>query len=60
MWWEYVIAAIVAAIVIYGFAVLAGFETRVLTRKTDRTAEQMYPDYAGGRKRRWHRDAGQR
>lgn len=55
MWWEWVIAAIVVAIVIYSFAALAGFETRVLTRKTDRTAEQMYPNYAG-RKRRWHRD----
>ena len=54
MWWEYVIAVIVVAIAIWGFASLTGFETRVLSRKTDRTAEQMYPDYAG-RKRRWHR-----
>jgi hypothetical protein len=55
MWWEYVIAAIVVAIAIYSFVVLAGFETRLLSRKTDRTAEQMYPNYAG-RKRRRHRD----
>ena len=54
MWWEYVIAVIVVAIAIWGFASLTGFGTRVLSRKTDRTAEQMYPDYAG-RKRRWHR-----
>ena len=59
MWWEYVIAAVVVAIAIYSFAALAGFETRVLTRKTDRKAEQMYPNFAG-RKRRWRRDRGQR
>jgi hypothetical protein len=59
MWWEYVIAAIVVAVVIYSFAALAGFETRILTRKTDRTAEQMYPDFAG-RKHRRHRDREQR
>ncbi len=52
MWWEYVIAVIVVAIAIWGFASLAGFETRILSRKTDRTAEQMYPDYAGSKRRR--------
>ncbi len=56
MWWEYVIAVIVVAVAIYGFASLAGFETRVLTRKTDRSAEQMYPNYAGRKRRKRHRD----
>jgi hypothetical protein len=31
---------------IYSFAVLTGFEKRVLTRKTDRRAEDMYDQYA--------------
>lgn len=53
MWWEYIVIAAVLALGGYGFMVLVGFQTRTLTRRTDRTAESMYRDYADtGRKRR--------
>lgn len=47
MWWEYVIIVAVLALGIYGFYTMVGFETRVLSRRTDRTAESMYADNAG-------------
>lgn len=47
MWWQYVIIAGVVIFGVYGFITLTGFETRLLTRRTDRTAENMYGDYAG-------------
>jgi hypothetical protein len=31
---------------VYAFAVLTGFEKRVMTRRTDRRAEDMYDQYA--------------
>jgi hypothetical protein len=31
---------------VYGFITLTGFETRLLSRRTDRTAESMYGGYA--------------
>lgn len=46
MWWLYVIVAAVLLFGIYAFLTLAGFETRVLSRRTTRTAEDMYPNYA--------------
>ena len=50
MWWEYIIVAAVLLFGIYAFATLTGFETRLLSRRTSRTAESMYDNYAGGRK----------
>jgi type II secretory pathway component PulL len=46
MWWQYLIMAVVVIVVVYGFVSLTGFQTRRLTRKTDRTAEDMYDSYA--------------
>ena len=46
MWWLYVIVAAVLLFGIYAFLTLAGFETRVLSRRTTRTAESMYSSYA--------------
>lgn len=47
MWWmDDIVVPAVLLLGIYGFLVLIGFRTRMLTRKTDRTAESMYPNYA--------------
>lgn len=46
MWWQYIIIAAVILFGIYGFLTLTGFETRVLSRRTSRRAEDLYPRYA--------------
>lgn len=46
MWWQYIIFAAVLVFLVYCFRVIVGHRTRLLTRKTDRTAESMYRDYA--------------
>jgi hypothetical protein len=55
MWWEYIIIALVLIAGIYAFKQFVGFETRVLSRKTTRKAEDMYGNYAD-RGRRARRD----
>jgi hypothetical protein len=59
MWWQILIGAAVLIVVVYGFICLTGFETRMLTRRTDRTAEDMYDAYAEP-VRKQRRYAGQR
>jgi hypothetical protein len=55
--WLYVIVAAVLLFGIYAFLTVAGFETRVLSCRTTRTAEDMYPNYADSqRKQRRHAD----
>jgi hypothetical protein len=46
VWWQYIIIAAVLVLGIYAFLVFTGFETRTLSRRTARTAEDMYPGYA--------------
>ena len=46
MWWQYIIIAAVILFGIYGFLVLTRFETRNLSRRTKRTAADVYPSYA--------------
>ena len=46
MWWQYLIGAVVVIVAVYAFVSLTRFQTRGLTRKTDRTAEDMYDSYA--------------
>jgi hypothetical protein len=46
VWWQYIIIAAVILLGIYGFLVFTGFETRNLSRRTDRTAAGLYPNYA--------------
>ena len=60
MWWEYIIVAAVLLFGIYAFATLTGFETRLLSRRTSRTAESMYGNYAGSARdqRRYARQHG--
>lgn len=47
MWWVDVVVAVLFLFGIYGFATLVGFNTRRLTRRSDRRAEDMYDQYAG-------------
>lgn len=55
MWWEYVIIAAVLLFGIYAFLTLTGFETQVLSRRTNRKAESMYSNYADpSRRQRRH------
>jgi type II secretory pathway component PulL len=60
MWWQYLIMAVVVIVVVYAFVSLTGFQTRRLTRKTDRTAEDMYDSYAdpAGKQRGYARKRG--
>ena len=46
MWWQILIGAVVLIAVVYAFLSLVRFQTRGLTRKTDRTAADMYGSYA--------------
>jgi hypothetical protein len=46
MWWIYIVMPILFALGIYGFLSWAGVQKRFLTRKTDRTAESMYDEFA--------------
>ncbi|HEY1644720.1 MAG TPA: hypothetical protein VGG35_28930 [Streptosporangiaceae bacterium] len=46
MWWQYIIIVLGLAFLAYAVALIAGFQTRILTRKTDRRAEDLYPGYA--------------
>ncbi len=45
-WWEIILFFAAVAFAIYGFASIVGFRTRTLTRPTDRTAENMYDNFA--------------
>jgi hypothetical protein len=60
MWWQYIILAAVLVLLLYCFRVIVGHRTRLLTRKTDRTAEDMYDSYADSnrKQRRFARDRG--
>lgn len=48
MWWEYVIIAGLLVFGGYAFVSLVRFRTEMMTRKTDRTAEDLYDRYADG------------
>ena len=52
MWWldDIVIPALLI-FAVYCFVAVVGFRTRMLTRKTARTAESMYPLYADSLKK---------
>lgn len=65
-WWETLLFFAAVIVAIWGFASLVGFRTRSLTRRTDRTAEQMYDQFADSPRRQrkyarqhggeWHND----
>jgi hypothetical protein len=55
VWWEYIIIAAVLLFGIYAFLTLTGFETQILSRRTNRRAESMYSSYADpSRRQRRH------
>ena len=60
MWWIYIIVVVVLLFGIYAFLVLIGFEKRFLSRKTSRTAESMYDNYADSdrKQRRYAKEHG--
>jgi hypothetical protein len=58
MWWEYVIAAVVVIIAVYGFISLVKVQTHRVSDKTDNTAEDVYDRY-GESSRQRHRYARQ-
>jgi hypothetical protein len=50
----YVVVAALLIFGVYAFLALTGFEKRLMTRKTYRLAEDLYPAYGDQRrKRRW-------
>ncbi|HMD94199.1 MAG TPA: hypothetical protein VKG80_16335 [Trebonia sp.] len=54
MWWIYIVVVALLILGVYGFCAIVGFETRWLTRKTDRRAEDLYDRYADSpRHRHW-------
>jgi hypothetical protein len=46
VWWEAVLFFAVVIFAIYAFASIVGLRTRTFTRPTDRTAQDMYDNYA--------------
>ena len=59
MWWQYVIAAVVLIIAVYGFVSLVKVQTHRVSDKTDNTAGDVYDRYAES-PRQQHRYARQR
>jgi hypothetical protein len=61
VWWQYIIIAAVLVLGIYAFLIFTGFETRTLSRRTARTAEDMYPGYADSlrKQRRYAKQHGE-
>lgn len=45
-WWEALLFFAVVILAIWGFVSIVGVETRFFTRRTDRTAEDMYDEFA--------------
>jgi hypothetical protein len=62
-WWGYALFLLAVAVAMWGFLSLVGVRTRWLSRKTDRTAEDLYPGYADSLRKqrryaRQHRTTG--
>ena len=59
MWLDFAIVALFV-VGIYCFAVLTGWQTRLLSRRTKRRAEDMYDQYAGSprQQRRFAKEHG--
>jgi hypothetical protein len=60
VWWLDIIVILLLVFGIWGFLTLIGVQTRFFTRKTTRTAESMYDEYADspGKQRRYAREHG--
>jgi hypothetical protein len=59
-WWGYILFALAVVLAIKGFLALIGVETRWVTRRTYKTAEDVYPDYADSprKQRQYAREHG--
>lgn len=59
-WWEALIFIAAVILAIWGFLSMVGLETRFWTRRTDRTAKDMYGEFADSpvKQRRYARDRG--
>ncbi len=61
MWWlDDIIIPVLLIVGVCCFLLLVGFRTRMLTRRTNRTAENMYDNYADSvkKQRKYARDHG--
>jgi hypothetical protein len=60
MWWVNILIPALLILGVYCFLVVVGFRTRLLTRKTNRTAESMYDSYADSprKQRKYAKDHG--
>jgi len=55
-WWEALLFFAAVIVAIWGFMIMVGVETRFWTRRTDRTAQDMYGEFADS-PRKQHRYA---
>lgn len=46
LWWIYIVVVGLLLFAVYAFGTLVGFETRLLSRKSNRRAEELYDQYA--------------
>jgi hypothetical protein len=60
MWWVNILIPALLILGVYCFLVVVGFRTRLLTRKTNRTVESMYDNYADSprKQHKYARDHG--
>ena len=60
MWWQYLIGAVVAIVTVYAFVSVTRFQTRRMSSRTDRTAEDVYDKHADSlrQQRRYARERG--
>ena len=60
MWWQYLIGAVVAIVTVYAFVSVTRFQTRRMSSRTDRTAEDLYDKHADSlrQQRRYARERG--
>ncbi|HWG14463.1 MAG TPA: hypothetical protein VG268_14410 [Streptosporangiaceae bacterium] len=59
-WWETILFLIAVGVAIWGFISMVGVRTRFLTRKTTRSAQDLYDNYADSphKQRRYARQHG--
>ena len=58
MWWQYVLIGLFLVGGIFAFGWLIRYGTRVITRRTDQRAEDLYDSYANDRRPRSRRQHG--
>ena len=60
MWWQYLIAAVVVILAVWGFISVVKLQTHRLSDKTDNTAEDVYDRYGDSldKQRRYAQERG--